>query len=351
MLPAPTGRRGRAAYLAEGATMTSQATEARPGGRWLGSIGVAGEESWTPPDLRRRLQLALAGIWLLDAILQFQAFMFTKGFARMLGATAPGNPAVIAEPINWAARIIGQHAAAANGVFALIQLLLALGIAWRPTVRLALGASIAWALSVWWFGEGLGGVLSGAASPASGAPGAVILYALLAVLLWPPRRERPAPFVAGRFTGAGTARLLWLVLWGSLAYLALQPATRAPKALGGMISGMAAGQPGWLASIDNHLGAFLSHRGPAAALAFAIVLAIVAVGVFLPPPAARAVIAVAIVTTAAIWIAEGLGGLFGGVGTDPNSGPLLALLAVAFWPLASRAPAAAAVQPESAEGA
>jgi hypothetical protein len=120
-----------------------------------------------------------------------------------------------------------------------------------------------------------------------------------------------------------------------------------------MISGTAAGQPGWLASIDNHLGAFLGHRGPAAALALAIVLAIVAVGVFLPAPAARVVIVAAIVTAAAIWIAEGLGGLFGGVGTDPNSGPLLALLAVAFWPLASRAAAApaAAVQPESAEGA
>ena len=33
-----------------------------------------------------------------------------------------------------------------------------------------------------------------------------------------------------------------------------------------------------------------------------------------------------------IWLAEGLGGLFTGSGTDPNSGPLLALLAVAFWP-------------------
>jgi hypothetical protein len=333
--------------------MTSQATDARPGGRWLSSVGVVGAESWTAPDLRRRLQLALAGIWLLDAILQFQAFMFTKGFAQMLRATAPGNPAVIADPINWAARIIGQHAAAANAVFALIQLLLALGIAWRPTVRLALGASIVWALGVWWFGEGLGGVLSGAASPVSGAPGAVIIYALLAVLLWPPRRERPAPFVAGRFTGAGAARLLWLVLWGSLAYLASQPATRAPKALSGMISGMAAGQPGWLASIDNHLGAFLSDRGPAVAIALAIVLVIVAVGVFLPTPAARAVIAAAIVTAAAIWIAEGLGGLFSGAGTDPNSGPLLALLALAFWPLAGRAPAAAAAasQSEPAEGA
>ena len=45
---------------------------------------------------------------------------------------------------------------AINSVFATIQLLLALGIAYRPTVRVALAASIVWALGVWWFGEGLG---------------------------------------------------------------------------------------------------------------------------------------------------------------------------------------------------
>ena len=48
---------------------------------------------------------------------------------------------------------------------------------------LALAASIAWALAVWWLGEGLGGVLTGAASPVTGAPGAALLYALAAVLL------------------------------------------------------------------------------------------------------------------------------------------------------------------------
>jgi len=47
----------------------------------------------------------------------------------------------------------------------------------------------------------------------------------------------------------------------------------------------------------------------------------------------------AIVTAAFIWIAEGLGGILTGGGTDPNSGLLLALLAVAFWPLASALPA------------
>jgi hypothetical protein len=329
--------------------MTSHATDATPGVRRLSGIGIVREESWTAPDTRRLLQLSLAGIWLLDAVLQFQSFMFTKGFAHMLAGTAQGNPAVIAGPVSWSARLIDQHAMIMNAIFALIQLLLGLGIAWRPAIRVALGASIGWSLAVWWLGEGLGGILTGSASPVDGAPGAVIIYALLAVLLWPSRRERQASFVAGRFTGSAAARLLWLVLWGSLAYFALQPDARAPQGLSSMISGMADGQPSWLAHLDHQLGAFLSHRGLAASIVLAVVLAVVAAGVYLPRPAGRAVVALAVVTAAVIWIAQGLGGLFGGDATDPNSGPLLALLALAYWPLANHSPAVA--EPELQSGA
>jgi hypothetical protein len=38
---------------------------------------------------------------------------------------------------------------------------------------------------VWWLGEGLGGIFTGLASPLTGGPGAAVLYALLAVLIWP----------------------------------------------------------------------------------------------------------------------------------------------------------------------
>jgi len=50
-------------------------------------------------DARRALQLALAGIWLLDGVLQYQSFMYTSAFAKMLAATADGNPSVVGRPI------------------------------------------------------------------------------------------------------------------------------------------------------------------------------------------------------------------------------------------------------------
>jgi len=291
------------------------------------------------------LQLGLAAIWLLDGVLQYQSFMFTKAFGQMIGATASGNPRMIADRITWNANLVEHHLVLVNALFATIQLLLGLGIAWRPAVRPALAASIVWALGVWWLGEGLGGVLSGAAAPVNGAPGAVIIYALLAVLLWPADRPvpsgAPAPFVAARAVGAQPARALWLILWGSLAYFALTPANRAPQALHDMIAGMAPGEPGWLAALDKHSAALVAHQGLAASIVLAVALIIVAVGVYLPPPVARATLILAVVLATVIWVVgEALGTILTGGGTDLNSGPLLALLALAYWPLAAAVPRA-----------
>jgi hypothetical protein len=301
----------------------------------LGGTGAgASEGGWTAPDARRVLQLCLAVVWLLDAILQYQSFMFTKAFGRMLAATAAGNPRVIARPITWSAGIIEHHPVPINAAFATIQLLLALGIAWRPTVKIALAGSVAWAVTVWWLGEGLGGVLNSAASPVSGAPGAVIIYALLAVLLWPADRGgSPAPFVAARAVGVRAARVLWLVLWASLAYFGLMAANRAPQALRDVISGMAGGEPGWLASLDHGAASLVAHQGLAASVVLAVVLALIGVSVYLPASAARAGVVAAVILAALIWVfGEALGEIFTGSGTDPNSGPLLALLALAYWP-------------------
>jgi len=301
----------------------------------------AGPASPPGADARRVLQLVLAATWLLDGLLQYQSAMYTTMFGEMIGDTGRGNPGVIASPISWNAALVAHHLVLLNTVFATIQLLLGLGIAYRPTVRVALAASIAWSLGVWWFGEGLGGVLSGSANPVSGGPGAVILYAMLAVLLWPPRTGRAgmtAPFVAARAVGAPAARLLWLVLWGSLAYFALTPANRAPQALHDMIVAMTGGEPGWVTGLENQAAAALDHRGLAVSVVLAVVLTVIAAGVFLPRPLARGTLVLAFVVTAFIWVfGQAFGQILTGGATDPNSAPLLALLAVAYWPAAAAA--------------
>lgn len=279
-------------------------------------------------DLRRRLQLALGAIWLLDGLLQYQPAMFSKAFPSMLADAAAGNPAPVAAPITWSASFIGHHLTISNGAFATIQVLLGLGIAFRRSVKPALAVSVVWALGVWWLGEGLGGVLTGSASPLLGAPGAVLLYAVLAVLVWPGERDANAAFVAGRTLGAGAARVSWVVLWGAMAVLAALPG--AVKASHSGIAASAAGQPGWLAWLGTHAASALSSGG----LVFAVLIAVIACGVYLPSASAvRVVVGLTVVLAGLIWLVEGFGGMLTGGGTDPDSGPLLVLLALAYWPV------------------
>lgn len=299
------------------------------------------DPAWGPPDRRRVLQLALATIWLIDGVLQLQPVMFSRSFAlTMLAPTAQGNPAALGRPITDVAGVIGRHPVSTDAVFAVVQLLIALAIANRRTVRLGLAGSVVWSLLVWWFGEGLGQVFTGQASPLNGAPGAVLLYAFLAVLLWP--GDRPAGSVAGRAVGQGGARAMWVVVWGALGIVALaESATRRP---GQLLSSLEAGEPGWLVALDHRLVGVSAHHGPAvAAVVGAVLLALAVSGALRSPPKGAVVVAVAVGLV--VWVfGENFGLLFTGTATDPNSGPLLVLFALVYWPLRPQA----MVRPEAA---
>jgi hypothetical protein len=108
-----------------------------------------------------------------------------------------------------------------------------------------------------------------------------------------------------------------------------------------MIAGMADGEPGWLAGLESHAAAVVGHQGLAVSVVLAAGLLVIAAGIFLPPPLARAALTLAIVVAASIWVfGEAFGQILVGGATDPNSAPLLALLALAYWPLATAGPRA-----------
>jgi hypothetical protein len=319
--------------------MIGMAAAAAPAPR---QAALARTQTWRMPDARRSMQLALAAVWLLDAVLQLQPVMFTRTFGtQIISSVATGNPSIIARSILWSGQNIAAHAAVANAVFTAIQLLIALGIAWRPTVKGALAVSIAWSIAVWWIGEGLGGILTSGASPVTGAPGGVILYAILAVLLWPTgadsgeRAGRRS--LAANKLGALLAAACWAVFWALMAVFELMSAIRAPHAVADAISAMEDGEPGWLAAASRWGTSLMNEHGLAVGIALAAVFALVAISVFLRASVSRAAIGVLVVVVLAIWVVgEGLGGLFSGSATDPNSAPLLVLIAMAYWPLAER---------------
>jgi hypothetical protein len=260
--------------------------------------------------------------------------MFTRAFVtQIIEPAAAGDPSFIAQPVLWAAQVMLHHIVFFNAIFATTQLLIALGLLVPRTRKLALAVSVAYALSVWWLGEGLGGILTGT-SPLAGLPGGVILYALVALLLWPPKvTVRPGvhvPASTGLFgpTGAG---LMWAALWGSFAYYFLLPANRGAKALAQLFSASAAGEPGWLRSAETALANLVGDHGALVSVFLAMASVFTALGIFKPSlvkPALLLASGLALV----IWVTEAFGGIFTGTGTDPNTGPLLVVLVACYWP-------------------
>ena len=220
---------------------------------------------------RRAFQITLGVIWLLDAALQFQPYMFTRAFVRdVILPAASGNPAIVGLPIIWSGDLMLRHIVIINAAFATAAVAARRRPVLAPGGAPALAASIAWSLAVWWLGEGLGGVLTGALDPFGGAPGAVLLYVVLALLVWPPAelqasrgavaRGRPSVAESGLLSGQA-ARALWVVLWAGLGCAALLPATRSADALSGTLSGLRDGEPGWIRAFDTALSNALAGHG------------------------------------------------------------------------------------------
>jgi hypothetical protein len=242
---------------------------------------------------RRDLQVALGVLWLLDGVLQAQSFMWTRAFAtQMIAGVGQGQPGFVSGPVHWASTVIAAHPVAWNVPSVAIQLLIGVGLLVRRTARPALAVSIAWALAVWYLGEGLSGLASGHASLITGAPGSALLYAVLAAAAWPREdssREGPATWLP----------YAWAVLWCGAAVFQAVPG-QAP---------------------DN---------GPLLAALLVVAEYLVGVGALARWTRVPAV-TVGLVLALVFWVfGQDLGALGSGQATDPNSGPVLALMAIAL---------------------
>ena len=119
----------------------------------------------------------------------------------------------------------------------------------------------------------------------------MVVYALLAVVLWPvPAAQARAgvDMVAAQPLGRLAARLVWLVLWLGLGVLCLLPANRRPQAAHDVFAAMALGQPSWLTSLDHGLARAVAGRGDEVAIVLALVFAVIGIGVLLPVSLRRA---------------------------------------------------------------
>jgi hypothetical protein len=309
-----------------------QGTSTSPAGvhaRKLGGVRGTGLRArlfaYFASDSRRAVESVLGLIWLLDGGLQFQSFMYSKGFIEMLTGEAAGQPAWLASSIDWGAHLAQHNQVIWNTLFALTQVLIGLGLLYRPTAKEALAGSFAWALVVWWFGEAFGMLFMNMANPLTGAPGAAILYLLVGLLVWPSGRP-------GGLLGVRGARTAWAALWLAMAWLWLLGANSSANATHDAINAAPSGMS-WLSTVQNWAAGAAAGNGLPIALVLAAVSAAIGVAVAIDWRPKQFLV-LAIVLNLAYWVlGQGFGGIFEGGATDPNAGPLFILLACALYAL------------------
>jgi hypothetical protein len=286
---------------------------------------------------RRDLQVGLGLLWLLDGALQAQPFMFTRRFAtQLIAPTGQGQPGVVSGPVHLASVMIAAHPFASNLFFVGVQLLLGVGLLVRRSARVTLIASIGWALGVWYLGEGLSGLASGHASLLTGAPGSALLYAVIAAAAWPTGRVGQAP--------ARWLVWVWALLWVGSAVLQLLPGQNTGQDLSGLLTTAAGQDPHSLAGFDTSAANSVSRTGALAVYGLAAAEILVGIGALLRRTRAWALV-IGFLLIIAIWaVGQGFGLLFSGQATDPNSGPLIAMMAVALLSQVAPAPGRGGLQ-------
>ncbi len=299
------------------------------------------------PAARRFLRIALGLLWIVDGALQAQALMPAGFILRVVAPAAQGSPAwlsTLAQPLmrSWSRHPVTADAAS---VWVQIGLGLLILLAVRGAVaRLALWASIAWALVIWVTGEFVGGLLAPGASWLSGAPGAVLVYLLAALLLaapWAWWDTGRAARLARRSAGA------WLLLGAGLQALPWERQWSAASLTGPFDDGAGQAQPAVFRAPIRLVGSWAGAH-PVAANGL-LIAALTAAGLGLLAGRRLAVAGAAALCLLTWWLAQDFG-VLGSLGTDPNSGLPLALLVLVGWPSRAAPPPAPARPSSSARG-
>ena len=273
-------------------------------------------------------RVGLGILWALDGVLQLQPMFIGHFIGGVLLPLTQGQPGAVLALLRvgetlWSFNPVGWNAGAA-----VLQMLIAAALLTGgegSLGRLGLGLSVIWGLVVWVFGEGLGGVFAGG-SLVGGAPGSALLYAVASLWMLQPTaswsRERTFRWLSG-LMGAVFVLGLWLQLWPPAGYWGAGP-------LGTYLAGMAAmPQPLWLSRLIAGWAQSATVRPMAWNVAVSAVLAILSAGWILRP-AARWLWWGSLAVVVLLWVFGEDFGVLGGMGTDPNTGPVL-LLALISW--------------------
>ncbi len=310
------------------------------------------------PRARQILRIGFGVLWILDGLLQAQPAMPLGLASNVTQPSADGSPGWVRSLVDFAAKGWTYHPVSAAAAAVWIQIGIGIWLltaARGPWSRLGGLASVGWGLVVWIFGEAFGGIFAPGLSWLFGAPGAALLYAVAGGLVALPDRAW-----VGQRLGRAVLAVTGLFLAG-MALLQAWPGRgfwqgsvgRQPGVLAGMVQGMAqTSQPGFLSSWVQAFGTFAAAHGFAVNLVVVAVLAATGLALASGQRAVlRPAVGLLLVLCAVVWVLVQDLGVFGGLGTDPNSMIPFALvvvggyLAFAYAPAPATATAAAPAAP------
>jgi cytochrome oxidase Cu insertion factor (SCO1/SenC/PrrC family) len=337
----------------------------------------AGQAATREPTWRAVLRISFGIIWIFDGILQAQPAMVVGLPSQVIQPGAASSPGWVQHLVNWAGTAWSFHPvqAAAAAVWIQVGIGIWLLAARRgPLSRLAAVSSVAWGLVVWIFGESFGGIFAPGLTWLFGAPGGVIFYCVAGALIALPERRWYSQRI-GALTLAGSG-----VFFLGMALLQAWPGRgfwqgslhHQPGTLTDMVRSMAGvPQPRLLSGWVTSFAGLVASHGFAVNLVAVIALALVGAGLLsvLAGPRAYSLVRVTVIVATLLCLADWVLiediGIFGGLGTDPNSMIPMALILIAGYlalrvtPSAAAVPAArdqaapvdaaAAVQPASAQ--
>jgi cytochrome oxidase Cu insertion factor (SCO1/SenC/PrrC family) len=291
------------------------------------SGGTPGEPE---PRWRATARIGFGLLWVIDGLLQAQPAMV--GLAtQVIRPESAGSPAWVRSIVDWGAASWTFHPVQAAAAAVWIQL--GIGV-WMLAVRRgrwsqAAGlAGVAWGLVVWVFGEAFGSVFAPGLSFLTGAPGAALLYVVAGALIALPARAWASARL-GRWLLAGSG--VFLIAMAVLQAWPGRGFWSGNSPLAGMIGEMSGTpQPRPLASLVENFGRVVAAHGFAVNLIAVIVLAASGLGLLSARPRlVRAALLVTVALCAVDWVLVQDTGVFGGLGTDPNSMIPVALLVIA----------------------
>jgi hypothetical protein len=256
-----------------------------------------------------------------------------------------GQPGLFEPSLQFIVNQTTLHLVEVNLLISVVQILLGLGFLLLPDrwVKEVVIASIVWAFIVWYGGEGMSMLLTGQASILSGAPGAVLLYPLLGLAVYPRKKSDSATKRTTRKAGDDgllsrkALRYILAVFWFFAALLQLQPIWWQQGQISQSIGAMV-GQGGLNTVVVDPLLQQVSNATAniEVPLNIALIVIFLAIGIGLvavKDEQVRPFLIASIVVSILFWyFSQAFGMILTGMATDFNSGLLVVVMALACWP-------------------